>query len=155
MFNFFKFQTFQKDLLCLTLLSGLPVIFHSHLFYHHHHQQQHQQQQQQQQQQQHPKERETPLRWREKETELQHRLTERERQIARLKEQLRDLTKKLRQQDDTKVFISVFFVRLLSFRAAMSSFRSLIRLRPMHKWVPFPLAWMNLPKFRSDSITLG
>lgn len=42
-----------------------------------------------------------PWRWREKEVEmqsLQGRLTEREREIGRLKEKLRDLTKKLRQE---------------------------------------------------------
>ena len=43
----------------------------------------------------------TAFRWREKEAEmqtLQQRLTEREREIGRLKEKLRDLTKKLQQQ---------------------------------------------------------
>lgn len=58
-----------------------------------------QQQQQQQEQQQQTKS--TPWRWREKEMEmqtLQSRLTEREREIGRLKEKLRDLTKKLQQE---------------------------------------------------------
>ena len=57
----------------------------------------HQVQQQQQQQQ----GKQTPWRWREKEMEmqtLQHRLSEREREIGRLKEKLRDLTKKLQQE---------------------------------------------------------
>ena len=56
----------------------------------------HQVQQQQQQQG-----KQTPWRWREKEMEmqtLQHRLSEREREIGRLKEKLRDLTKKLQQE---------------------------------------------------------
>ena len=67
--------------------------------------QQHQQplHQLQQQQQQQQREQQQPVRWREKEAELQHRLTEREREIGRLKEKLRDLTKKLREQEDTKV----------------------------------------------------
>ena len=40
-----------------------------------------------------------PWRWREKEMEiLQHRLSECEREIGRLKEKLRDLTKKLQQE---------------------------------------------------------
>ncbi len=65
--------------------------------------QQHQQPLHQLQQQQQQREQQQPVRWREKEAELQHRLTEREREIGRLKEKLRDLTKKLRDQDDTKV----------------------------------------------------
>ena len=41
----------------------------------------------------------TPWRWREKEKEiLQHRLSECEQEIDRLKEKLRDLTKKLQQE---------------------------------------------------------
>ena len=55
---------------------------------------QHQVHQQQQQQQ----TKSTTSRWREKETEMQTRLTEREKEIGRLKEKLRDLTKKLQQE---------------------------------------------------------
>ncbi len=56
------------------------------------------QQQQQQQQQQQAKQTTNALRWREKEVEMQNRLTEREKEIGRLKEKLRDLTKKLQQE---------------------------------------------------------
>lgn len=62
------------------------------------------QQQQQQEQQQQTKS--TPWRWREKEMEmqtLQSRLTEREREIGRLKEKLRDLTKKLQQEQQYNI----------------------------------------------------
>ncbi|XP_046645489.1 uncharacterized protein LOC124336002 isoform X6 [Daphnia pulicaria] len=54
--------------------------------------------QQQQQQQQQAKQTTNALRWREKEVEMQNRLTEREKEIGRLKEKLRDLTKKLQQE---------------------------------------------------------
>lgn len=56
--------------------------------------------QQVQQQQQHSKQT-APTKWREKEMAmqtLQNRLTEREKEIGRLKEKLRDLTKKLQQE---------------------------------------------------------
>ncbi|XP_046456234.1 uncharacterized protein LOC124203590 isoform X6 [Daphnia pulex] len=53
---------------------------------------------QQQQQQQQAKQTTNALRWREKEVEMQNRLTEREKEIGRLKEKLRDLTKKLQQE---------------------------------------------------------
>jgi len=53
---------------------------------------------QQQQQQQHAKQTTNASRWREKEAEMQNRLTEREKEIGRLKEKLRDLTKKLQQE---------------------------------------------------------
>ncbi|KAI9559005.1 hypothetical protein GHT06_015794 [Daphnia sinensis] len=57
--------------------------------------------QQVQQQQQHAKQTTGPTKWREKEMAmqtLQNRLTEREKEIGRLKEKLRDLTKKLQQE---------------------------------------------------------
>jgi len=76
-----------------------------------------------------------PWRWREKEVEmqsLQGRLTEREREIGRLKEKLRDLTKKLRQEQqlynskvctmhDEKHFI---IINLESIRNLYSSSRT-------------------------------
>lgn len=64
----------------------------------------HQQQQHQQKQVQPP----ATTRWREKEAEFQHRLTEREREIGRLKEKLRDLTKKLKEHDQVKVSVRKF-----------------------------------------------
>lgn len=69
----------------------------------------------------------TTFRWREKEAEmqtLQQRLTEREREIGRLKEKLRDLTKKLQQQQqlyNSKVFSRLSMTMTTRFRPVAHS----------------------------------